>query len=283
DEVEVLVVGRRRVDVDGAEGVLVQRPDRGALVGVDVLDAQLLALLQEAVGLRGVQPPAARVLVPLGGVDLDALQVPLLGVFFELLEARVAFARVEPAVDDDPVGVLGQQVLEAAVLVDGVEALGVPVVEVRRLEDDLVDVALDEHVLLEVLGRDLEVLLVVPVGLGRGQLVVAVEAVDPALRVLLAPRLPVLAAGVPEMAVGVDDVVLLAILLVRHVAELLFYGTRIARPRTRPASRSWSASSAESSGYCLVCRVTFPAWASTISSARSLYVPTMLPMMFFSP
>ena len=34
-------------------------------------------------------------------------------------------------------------------------------------------------------------------------------------------------------------------------------GTRMARPRTRPASSSWRASTAASSGTVLVCRVTF--------------------------
>ena len=42
-------------------------------------------------------------------------------------------------------------------------------------------------------------------------------------------------------------------------------------------------SGAESSEYCTVCSVTLPAWARTISSVRSLYVPTMLPITFFSP
>ena len=42
DEVELLVVGRDVVDVGDVEGVLVQRPDRRALVDVDVLDAELV-------------------------------------------------------------------------------------------------------------------------------------------------------------------------------------------------------------------------------------------------
>jgi len=77
---------------------------------VDVLDAQLPALLQEPVGvLVGELPAAGAVLVPLGGVDLDALEVPALGVLLQLLEARVAVARVEAPVDDELVGVLLQQ------------------------------------------------------------------------------------------------------------------------------------------------------------------------------
>ena len=47
DEVQVREVGRGVVDVGYVERVLVQRPDRRALVHVDVLDAPLLGLLQE--------------------------------------------------------------------------------------------------------------------------------------------------------------------------------------------------------------------------------------------
>ena len=43
DEVQLREVGRRVVDVGDVERVLVQRPDRRALVDVDVLDAELLA------------------------------------------------------------------------------------------------------------------------------------------------------------------------------------------------------------------------------------------------
>jgi hypothetical protein len=51
DEVQVLEVGRRVVDVGDVEGVLVQRPDGRALVDVDVLDAQLAAGVEVPVGL----------------------------------------------------------------------------------------------------------------------------------------------------------------------------------------------------------------------------------------
>jgi hypothetical protein len=79
-----------------------------------------------------------------------------------------------------------------------------------------VDVAVLEDVLDEVLLGDLQVVLVVPVRLRRGELVVAEEAVDPALGVLLATLDPVLPARVPEMDVAVDNEVLLAILLVHE-------------------------------------------------------------------
>ncbi len=217
DEVETLEIGGGVVDVGHVERVLVQRPDRGALVDVDVLDPEVLRGLQEPVRLGVGQLVAAGVATPFGGVELHALVVVLRDVGLELTQPVVALARVEPAVDDQPVAPLLQQ---RGVLVGGVEAVGVPLAQVRRLEDRVVDMALDEHVALEVLGRDLEVVLVVPVGLGRTQLVVAVEAVDPALRVLLGAGLPVLPAGVPEVAVGVDDEVLLSVFLVHVVGPL---------------------------------------------------------------
>ena len=53
DEVQVREVGRRVVDVGDVERVLVQRPDRRALVHVDVLDAEFLSGFQVAVRTRG--------------------------------------------------------------------------------------------------------------------------------------------------------------------------------------------------------------------------------------
>jgi hypothetical protein len=58
-------------------------------------------------GGRVVELPAARAGVPLGGVELHALEPELLRVLLELREARVAVARVEAPVDDQPVRVLG--------------------------------------------------------------------------------------------------------------------------------------------------------------------------------
>ena len=78
DEVELLVAGGHLVDVGDVEGVLVQRPDRRALVDVDVLDAELDALLEEGRHERLVELVAARAGVPLGGVELDALEAVLL-------------------------------------------------------------------------------------------------------------------------------------------------------------------------------------------------------------
>ena len=217
DEVQALEVGGRVVDVGDVEGVLVQRPDRRALVHVDVLDAQLLGPLQEAVALGVGELEAARVTVPLRGVELDALGVPLLDLGLELAHAGVAVARVEPAVHDELVGVLFDEV---AVLRGGVEAVLVPLAQVGRLQDRDVDVALLELLAHQLLFGDLLELLDRLVGLGRSQRLVGVEALDPALGVLLGTLDPVLGRGVPVVHVGVDDEVLLTVLLV-HGDSLL--------------------------------------------------------------
>jgi len=54
-------------------------------VHVDVLDAELLALVQETLRLGVLERPATRALIPLGRVELDALEVVTLGVILELL------------------------------------------------------------------------------------------------------------------------------------------------------------------------------------------------------
>src|SRR5439155_15867627 len=126
-------------DVADVEGVLVQRPDRRALVDVDVVDPELLALLQVG-ARRGVRErPAARALAPLGGVELDALDAVARVVFLELTESRLAVTGVEAPVDFQ----LAREALQQRrVLVDRVEAVDVPLLEVRRLEDADVDIAL---------------------------------------------------------------------------------------------------------------------------------------------
>ena len=101
DEVQVREVGRGVVDVGHVERVLVQRPDRRALVHVDVLDAEVLGRLQVPVGARVAELVAARAVVPLGGVELDALGPVAVDVLLELLQAVVAVAGVEPGVVDE--------------------------------------------------------------------------------------------------------------------------------------------------------------------------------------
>ena len=277
-------VGRRVVDVGDVERVLVQRPDRRALVHVDVLDAELLALLQERGSASGsVELPAARAVVPLGGVELDALEAVLL-VRPPRAARRpaVAVTRVPAAVDDELVR--GAARASAAFCSVVLKPVRVPLLQVRRLEDRRRRRGRPRRRPSRSPRRStFWNFSMRPVRLGRAEALVGVEALDPALGVLLGARHPVLRAGVPEVHVAVDDEVLLAVLLV-HVcgpSRLSWWarqfgsagcdqGTRIARPRTRPASRSCRASSAASSGYCFVCSVTLPAWARTISSARSL-------------
>ena len=106
DEVQVGEVRRDVVDVGDVERVAVQRPDRRALVHVDVADAEFAARLEVAVGPRVVEPPTAGLAVPLGGVELDPLEAEPLGVLAELVEAGLAVARVEVVVVGQLVRVL---------------------------------------------------------------------------------------------------------------------------------------------------------------------------------
>jgi hypothetical protein len=87
DEVEVREVRGDVVDLLDVERVLVQRPDRRPLVDVDVLDAELDALLQVALRPGIVEAPAAGVAPPLGRVELDALDAPALDLLLERREA----------------------------------------------------------------------------------------------------------------------------------------------------------------------------------------------------
>src|SRR5919198_4628438 len=140
--------------------------------------------------------------MPLGGVELDALQVVTLSVLLELLEARLALARIPATVGDQPVRIL---LSEARVPLERVEALAVPLLQVRRLEDADVDVAILEDILDEILLRVLLELLDRPVRLRRRKAHIGVEAIDPALRVALLAAHPVLWACVPEVDVTIDD------------------------------------------------------------------------------
>lgn len=109
DEVQVGEVTGDVVDVGDVEGVAVQRPDRRTLVDVDVGDPELAAGLEVAVRPRVGQLPAARLPMPFGGVELDALETELLGVGVELFESGLAVARVEVVVVGQLVGVPRRQ------------------------------------------------------------------------------------------------------------------------------------------------------------------------------
>src|ERR687897_3678912 len=149
--------------------------------------------------------------MPLGRVELDALQVVALSVLLELLEARLTLAWIPTTVGDQLVRILFSQL---RVPLERVEAFAIPRLQVRRLEDADVDVALLEHVLDEVLLGVLLELLKRPVRLRRPEALIGVEALDPPLRVLLLALHPVRRTRVPEMDVTIDNEVLLTIPLV---------------------------------------------------------------------
>src|SRR5215216_990097 len=186
-------------------------------------------------GGRGIRElPAPGVSLPLGRIELDALEVILVYQLLELLEALHTLARVEGAIEDELVRVL---LLQNRVLLSGVEAVGEEFGQVGRLEDRNVHVARLEEVVHHVLFGVLVVLLLRPDPfLGAQVLVVVVEAVDESLPVLVA----VLGAGIPVVDVPIHHEILLAVFLVQS-ALLLFphHDTPPSSSRTyRPILRS---------------------------------------------
>src|SRR3712207_3365816 len=101
DEVQVRERCSRVVDVFDVERIFVERPDRRTLVHMDVVYAQFLALLQVALGLRVLEGPALRSIVPLCCVALDALDAISLMLALELPQALVAVSGVKAAVQDE--------------------------------------------------------------------------------------------------------------------------------------------------------------------------------------
>ena len=132
DEFEVGEVGRGVVDVVAVEGVLGQRGDGRPFVDVHVGDAELFAELEAAIGLGVVEPPAARGAAPFCGVELDAPDTVGLLQRVQVLQRGRALAWVEGAVEDETIRVrLGDD----GVLLGGVEALDVELLEIGRLDD----------------------------------------------------------------------------------------------------------------------------------------------------
>src|SRR4028118_2246721 len=82
-KVELGVHRRDPVHVGHVEGVLIQGPDRRSLVDVDVLYVVLDALVEVLEGPLVVQLPASGVAVPLGSVELHALEAVLLDLMLE--------------------------------------------------------------------------------------------------------------------------------------------------------------------------------------------------------
>ena len=64
DEIQVREVSGSVVDIGDVEAILVQGPDGGPFVRVDVLDSELLALRQIAVGLGVGELPASGISLP---------------------------------------------------------------------------------------------------------------------------------------------------------------------------------------------------------------------------
>src|SRR5205085_9082525 len=187
----------------------------GALVDVDVGDPELGALVEVAPRHRIGHLPTLGIAPPLRRVELAALDVPAVDLLLEGLQPLLAVARVPGGVEDEAVGIL---LLEDGVAGRRVEALVVEVSQVGREEDRLVDVAVLEEVLHQVFFAVGAVLLKRPdVFLGTQRAVVAVEAPDPALAVLLVA--PVFRGRIPPVHVAVNDEILLAVLLV-HRAPL---------------------------------------------------------------
>src|SRR5918993_1038041 len=213
DEIEIRKVRCRLIHVCDVERVPVQGPDGRALVDVNVFDPELHAFLQ-VLGGRGIRElPALGVTLPLGRIELDALEIVLVYQLLELPESLLSLARVEGAVEDELVRVL---LLQDRVLFSGVEAVGEEFGQVGRLEDRNVNVARLEEIVHHILFRVLVVLLLRPDPLLWAQvLVVVVEAVDEPLAVLVA----VLGAGIPVMDVPVYHEILLSIFLVQEISS----------------------------------------------------------------
>src|SRR5215217_4151782 len=158
--------------------------------------------------------PAPGVSLPLGCIELDALEVVLVYQLLELLESLHALTRVEGAVEDEFVRIL---LLQDRVLRSGVEAVGEEFGQVGRLEDRHVHISRLEEVVHHVLFRVLVVLLLRPYPFLRAQvLVVVVEAVDEPHAVLVA----VLRACIPVVDVPIHHEVLLAVFFVQSVLLL---------------------------------------------------------------
>ena len=106
-----------------------------------------------------VELVAARVAVPLGGVELDALQVHPLCVAAQLAQARLAVARVVGVVVGQLVGMALRQ---AERLLGLSEPVDVEVAQQGGLEDGVVDVSVDEQVAHQPFAAVVGVGVVVP-------------------------------------------------------------------------------------------------------------------------
>ena len=200
DEVQVLEVGRRVVDVMNIECILVQGDDGRPLVNVDVLDAELVAQLEALIGVGIVELPSLGLSLPLGGVEFDALDVELFLHEVDIFERQLAVARVERPVEDEPVRI---GLRHRGVLLDRVEPALVEVLQISRLKDRHVVGSVDEQVVIHFVGVVFAELLKRPqLLLGAQRRVIGVEAFDELLAVNVAL---IVRAAVPHVGVAVDD------------------------------------------------------------------------------
>lgn len=128
DEVQVREGSGCVVDIGDVEGILVQGPDRGALVNVDVRHAKVQALLKVLERPLVCQFPPLGIILPLRGIELDAFRLPLVDLLFELFEALVFVARIKGRIENELVGML---FLEHSIAFGGVEAFNVEIAQGR--------------------------------------------------------------------------------------------------------------------------------------------------------
>src|SRR5947209_669745 len=208
-----LHVGKRGggcIHVPDIECVLVEGPDRGALMGHLNVDAEFPVFLQELERFWRIEPPAPRhsavLLLPLRRVELyvSHLERPdaeLLHLFFQQGLPRLSVAGVPTAAHDEPVRPLLDV---SADRVDVAETLVIEVHQRLRLENRHVDVAVPEAVLQGFLLAVMGIRVAVPhVFLRAEGLRVVIEAIDPTFREV-GPQ-PILLRRVPNMEVVVDD------------------------------------------------------------------------------
>jgi len=148
DEVQPLERRRGSIYIAHVERVLVQRPDRRTLCTWTFLIPSScdFSRNRNASGSRNVQPrePCRHSAV----YSFTPVKFVALMVLFQLLDAGVALARIPPAVHDQLPGV---PLRESTVALERIEAVPVPLLQVRGLEDRHIHVALVEDVPDEVL------------------------------------------------------------------------------------------------------------------------------------
>src|SRR5580704_10307667 len=200
DEVEVLVRRCDIVDIANIECVLVQRNNRWTLVNVDIFDTVLLRSLKELVGILVGQFVALGIAFPFRGVELHSLDMILLAIRVQRLQALGAVARIEGAVENETIGMT---LLHRGVAFSGVEAVLVEISEIGRLQYRHVVVSMDEQVVMHRLGVVFRKFIQSQFLGRRTQIgMVGIEEFDEllAVNILLVGR-----AAVPKVRMPVDD------------------------------------------------------------------------------